>query len=62
MNQRTELRQRLRQQANQKKLKQANPLPEQTLIQVQIVLALLPLLTACVYLLGMAWHMGYPIQ
>ena len=58
MNQRSELRQWLRQQAKQKKTKQVKS-PEHTLVFVQIALALLPLLTACVYLFGMSWHAGY---
>lgn len=33
--------------------------PEQKLIWVQIALTLLPLITACMYLFGMSWHMGY---
>lgn len=58
MNQRTELRQQYRQQARQKKTPPTRA-PEQTLVWVQIALALLPLATACIYLFGMAWHMGY---
>lgn len=58
MNQRSELRQRLRQQASKNGKKPAKS-PEQTLVRVQIALTLLPLLTACVYLFGMSWHMGY---
>lgn len=58
MNQRTELRQRLRQQAKKKKEKPAKS-PEHTLVLVQIALTLLPLLTACIYLFGMTRHMGY---
>lgn len=58
MNQRSELRQRLRQQAKQKKTKPVKS-PEHTLVLVQIALALLPLLTACIYLFGMSRHMGY---
>lgn len=58
MNQRSELRQLLRQQVKQKKTKPAKS-PEHTLLLVQIALALLPLLTACIYLFGMARHMGY---
>jgi hypothetical protein len=58
MNQRTELRQRLRQKAKQKKATQGKS-PEHTLVLVQIALTMLPLLTACIYLFGMARHMGY---
>ncbi|HDC4322891.1 hypothetical protein QK281_07880 [Aeromonas hydrophila] len=58
MNQRSELRQRLRQQASKNGRKPIKS-PEQTLVHVQIALTLLPLLTACVYLFGMSWHMGY---
>lgn len=58
MNQRTELRQHLRQQAKQKKATQDKS-PEHTLVQVQIALSLLPILTACIYLFGMSRHMGY---
>lgn len=58
MNQRTELWQQRRQQARQKKTPPTSS-PEQTLVWVQIALALLPLATACIYLFGMAWHMGY---
>ena len=58
MNQRTELRQQYRQQARHKKIPPTRA-PEQTLVWVQIALALLPLATACIYLFGMAWHMGY---
>ncbi|MGL5305428.1 MAG: hypothetical protein ACRC9Y_04450 [Aeromonas veronii] len=58
MNQRSELRQLLRQQVKQKNTKPAKS-PEHTLLLVQIALALLPLLTACIYLFGMARHMGY---
>ncbi|TNH89153.1 hypothetical protein CF138_04655 [Aeromonas hydrophila] len=58
MNQHSELRQLLRQQAQQKKTKPVKS-PERTLVVVQIALALLPLLTACIYLFGMTRHMGY---
>ncbi|WP_193558741.1 hypothetical protein [Aeromonas media] len=58
MNQRTELRPRLRQQVK-KKIEKPAKSPEHTLVLVQIALALLPLLTACIYLFGMARHMGY---
>ncbi|HCT5132682.1 hypothetical protein NRZ29_08040 [Aeromonas hydrophila] len=58
MNQRTELRPRLRQQAG-KNDKKPDKSPEQTLVRVQIALTLLPLLTACIYLFGMSWHAGY---
>ncbi|MFM5314441.1 hypothetical protein ACET9R_03635 [Aeromonas veronii] len=58
MNQRTELRQRLRQKAKQKKATQGKS-PEHTLVLVQIALTMLPLLTACIYLFGMTRHMGY---
>lgn len=58
MNQRSELRQRLRQQVK-KKIEKPAKSPEHTLVLVQIALALLPLLTACIYLFGMARHMGY---
>ncbi len=58
MNQRTELRQRLRQQAQKKKTSPTRTL-EQILTWVQIALALTPLATACIYLFGMAWHTGY---
>ncbi|WP_429023137.1 hypothetical protein [Aeromonas allosaccharophila] len=58
MNQRTELRQRLRQQAKQKKAKPVKS-PEHTLVLMQIALTILPLLTACIYLFGMSRHMGY---
>jgi hypothetical protein len=58
MNQRTKLRLQLRQQAKQNKTPPTRS-PEQTFVWVQIALALLPLATACIYLFGMAWHMGY---
>ncbi|MNF52963.1 hypothetical protein D3C85_680590 [compost metagenome] len=58
MNQHSELRQRLRQQTSKNGKRPAKS-PEQTLVKVQIALTLLPLLTACVYLFGMSWHMGY---
>lgn len=58
MNQRSELRQRLSQQAKQKKARSVKS-PEQTLVLVQTALTLLPLLTACIYLFGMTRHMGY---
>lgn len=58
MNQHTELRPRLRQQAGKNDKKPAKS-PEQTLVRVQIALTLLPLLTACIYLFGMSWHAGY---
>lgn len=58
MNQRNELRQRLRQQAKQKKAKPVKS-PERTLVLMQIALTILPLLTACIYLFGMSRHMGY---
>lgn len=54
MNQRTELRQQYRQQAKQKKPPPTRA-PEQTLVWVQIALALLPLATAWIYLFGMAY-------
>ena len=58
MNQRTELRLRHRKgvQANKAELATVN---EQKWVQAQTVLAFLPLITAAVYLFGMAWHMGY---
>ncbi len=60
MNQRTELRLRHRKgvQANKAELATVN---EQKWVQAQTVLAFLPLITAAVYLFGMAWHMGYGI-
>ncbi|BBR10076.1 hypothetical protein [Aeromonas caviae] len=60
MNQRSELRQRLRQQASKKCAHgQQFISPEKILVIVQIGLALLPLITAFIYLMGMSWHQGY---
>ncbi|MFB0592268.1 hypothetical protein ACETWN_00585 [Aeromonas hydrophila] len=58
MNQRTELRLRYRRDIKNKKTELAT-INEQKLVQTQTALAFLPLITAAVYLFGMAWHMGY---
>lgn len=58
MNQRTELRLRHRKGVQAKKAELAT-VNEQKWVQAQTVLAFLPLITAAVYLFGMAWHMGY---
>jgi hypothetical protein len=62
MTQPVELRERLRQRtriSTNKSPVTKSITPEQRLIWVQIALTLLPLVTACVYLFGMVWHMGY---